>query len=70
VAVLISAVLLSSRLARLPEATAAPAEPLVIGTAILRPFRAATYLVSLIDVRGLPGPKDQTPAAKPGEESS
>jgi hypothetical protein len=36
----------------------------VIGNAILRPFRAATYLVSLIDVRGLPGGVVKPPAAK------
>jgi hypothetical protein len=58
VTVLVSVVLLSSRFARLPEDKAAPAEPLVIGTAILRPFRAMTHLVSLIDVRRLPVPKD------------
>jgi hypothetical protein len=54
--VLGSAVVLSSRLAKLPEDKAAPADPLVIGNAVLRPFRAATYLVNLIDLREVAGP--------------
>lgn len=49
--VLASAVVLSSRLAKMPEDKAAPADPLVIGNAVLRPFRALTYLVNLIDLR-------------------
>lgn len=46
-------IVLSSLLAKLPEDMAAPVEPLVIGNAVLRPFRAASYLVNLIDVRGV-----------------
>lgn len=49
--VLASVVLLSSLLARLTEDKDAPVDSLVIGNAIFRPFRAATYLVSLIDLR-------------------
>ncbi len=50
VVVLVSVVVLSYLLARLPEEKAHPVEPLVIGNAIFRPFRAATYLVNLIEI--------------------
>jgi MFS family permease len=60
--VLVSVVILSSLLAKLPEDTSAPAEPLVIGNAVFRPFRAATYLINLIDVRKVePRRKDAGP---------
>ncbi len=38
---------------RLPENRDEKVEPLMIGGAILRPLRAATALVNLIDLRGL-----------------
>ena len=50
VVALISACILSALVARLPEDRSAPADPLVIGNAILRPFRAASYLINLIDL--------------------
>lgn len=55
VSVLVSAVILSSLLAKMPEDKSAPVDSLVIGNAIFRPFRAATYLVQLIDLRTLRG---------------
>jgi len=60
VSVLVSACVLSWLVARLPEDKSIPVEPLVIGNAIFRPFRAATYLVNLIDLKSL-----QTPPASP-----
>ncbi len=53
VVVLITAILLSPLVGRLTEDRATPAEPLIIGNAMLRPFRAATYLASLIDLPSL-----------------
>ncbi|MBI4625601.1 MAG: hypothetical protein HY736_20575 [Verrucomicrobia bacterium] len=53
VSVVVTAIVLSPLLARLPEDRGHPVEPILIGNAILRPFRAATYLVNLIDVRSL-----------------
>ncbi len=47
--VIVSACVLSALLARLPEDTKGSPHPLVIGNAILRPFRAASYLANLID---------------------
>ena len=32
---------------------AAPVDPILIGNAILRPFRAMTYLVNLVEPRSL-----------------
>ena len=49
VSVLCGAVVLSSLIARLPEDKGHPVEPIVIGNAILRPFRAMTYLASLVE---------------------
>jgi len=49
VSVLGGAVVLSSLIARLPEDKGHPVEPIVIGNAILRPFRAMTYLASLVE---------------------
>lgn len=65
--VLVSVVILSSLLARLPEDTGTPATPLVIGNAIFRPFRAATYLVNLIEVprTGPTAPAKDAPTARP-----
>lgn len=64
---LVSAVVISSRVARLPEDTRSSPEPLVIGNAILRPFRAATYLANLIDLRSIrpPGPQRDDAPPKP-----
>ncbi|HEX2099113.1 MAG TPA: MFS transporter, partial [Candidatus Synoicihabitans sp.] len=64
IVVLISVIVLSSLLAKLPEDTTVPSEPLVIGNAVLRPFRAATYLVNLIDLRQV------QPSAPPARPSS
>lgn len=55
VVMIVSVVVLSSLLAKLPEDKGAPAEPLVIGNAVLRPFRAASYLVNLVDMTELEG---------------
>ncbi len=49
VSVLGGAMVLSSLIARLPEDKGHPVEPIVIGNAILRPFRAMTYLASLVE---------------------
>ena len=58
VSVLGGAVVLSSLIARLPEDKGHPVEPIVIGNAILRPFRAMTYLASLVEPPKRPdGPK-------------
>jgi hypothetical protein len=51
--VLASACVLSVLMARLHEDTRTPVEPIIIGNAILNPFRAASYLVNLIDPRSL-----------------
>jgi hypothetical protein len=61
--VIAGVVVLSSLLARLAEDKDSGVDSLVIGNAIFRPFRAATYLVSLIDLR------DLSPAAKSDETS-
>ena len=63
VSVAAGAVLLSSLLARLPEDKGHSVEPILIGNAILIPFRAATYLVNLIDLRSL-GAEKSKPAAR------
>ena len=46
----VSACAISWLAARLPEDRSAPVEPLMIGNAVLRPMRAMTYLVNLVDV--------------------
>lgn len=56
--VLGSACILSVLVARLREDTTTPVEPIIIGNAILNPFRAVTYLVNLIDLR--PGTRGDT----------
>jgi hypothetical protein len=45
------AIVISYRLVRLPEEKGHPVEPILIGNAILRPFRAVTYLVNLVEPR-------------------
>ncbi|MBI5693485.1 MAG: hypothetical protein HZC55_25700 [Verrucomicrobia bacterium] len=57
VSVVVAAVILSSLVARLPEEKGHPVDPIVIGNAILRPFRAMTYLVSLVEP--VPRKKDE-----------
>ena len=57
VSVVVAAVVLSSLLARLPEAKGQPVDPILIGNAILRPFRAMTYLANLVELR--PARKDE-----------
>jgi MFS family permease len=72
VVVVVAAVVLSSLYARLPEDKGQPVDPILIGNAILRPFRAMTYLVNLIDPRSLRksgGPKPEGEAAKPDPEA-
>jgi len=51
VSVVVGAVVISYCLARLPEDKGHAAEPILIGNAILRPFRAVTYLVNLVEPR-------------------
>ena len=57
VVALVSVVLLSPLIARLPEDTRTSPEPLIIGNALLRPFRAATYLANLIDLQSIRPPR-------------
>jgi MFS family permease len=52
--VAVTALVLSSFVARLPEDKSHPVEPLLIGNALLRPLQAMTYLANLIDVRPSP----------------
>ncbi|HEY0945510.1 MAG TPA: MFS transporter [Opitutaceae bacterium] len=75
VSVLVSAVVLSSLIARLPEDKKTPVEPLIIGNAVLRPFRAATYLVNLIDLQNLtrarpPGPPPGAASPPPSPDAA
>lgn len=51
VSVAVGGVLLFARIGRLPEPEGQSVEPLMIGNAILRPFRAMTYLVNLVEPR-------------------
>jgi len=51
--VFVSVCTLSWLVARLHEDKTVTVEPLIIGNAILRPFRAATYLVNLIDLQSI-----------------
>ena len=59
---ILSACVLSALVARLPEDTTVSPHPLVIGNAILRPFRAASYIANLVDwpmePKGDGGPRD------------
>ncbi|MFI5356818.1 MAG: hypothetical protein ACHQ4G_05740 [Opitutales bacterium] len=63
IALLASVCLLSVLMARIHEDTKTHVEPLVIGNALLRPFRAASYLVNLIDLQGIARPRE--PSAPP-----
>jgi hypothetical protein len=49
VSVVVGAVVLSPLLGRLPEEKGQSVDPIMIGNAILRPFRAMTYLVNLVE---------------------
>ena len=70
VSVAVGAVVLSLLLARLPEEKGHSVEPILIGNAILSPFRAATYLVNLIDLRNLGAEKrPPTERVDPGTET-
>ena len=51
VTVVVGAIAVSYRISRLPEEKGHPVEPILIGNAILRPFRAMTYLVNLVEPR-------------------
>jgi hypothetical protein len=51
--VLICACILSVLFARLREDTKTHVDPIIIGNAVLNPFRAASYLVNLIDAKSL-----------------
>jgi MFS family permease len=53
VSVVVSAIVISSLLGRLPEEKGQPVDPILIGNAILRPVRAVTYLVDLVEPRAL-----------------
>jgi hypothetical protein len=70
VSVAVGALLLSPLIARLPEEKGHSVEPILIGNAILNPFRAVTYLVNLIDLRSV-GREPAKPAVRvdPGAET-
>jgi hypothetical protein len=51
VSVVVGAIVISMFLGRLPEEKGQPVDPILIGNAILRPFRAMTYLVNLVEPR-------------------
>lgn len=53
VSVVVGAIFISMLLGRLPEEKGQPVDPIMIGNAILRPFRAMTYLVSLVEPRSV-----------------
>ena len=61
VALILSFSVLSFFMARLKEDRSIEVEPLVIGNALLRPFRAASYLVNLVDLQS-PAKKREKPA--------
>ena len=63
--VVAGALVLSQLIARLPEDRGHPVEPLLIGNAILRPFRAMTYLASLVDHRAPPPRPEAAPPDGP-----
>lgn len=64
IGVFVSACVLSWLVARLEEDKTMTVEPLVIGNAILRPLRAATYLVNLIDLQSLRSPDSRSNSAE------
>jgi hypothetical protein len=51
--VVAGACVLSVLIARLHEDTKTHVDPIIIGNAVLNPFRAASYLVNLIDAKGI-----------------
>ena len=51
--VVAGACVLSVLIARLQEDTKTHVDPIIIGNAVLNPFRAASYLVNLIDAKGI-----------------
>jgi MFS family permease len=51
VSVVAGTIVISMFLGRLPEEKGQPVDPILIGNAILRPFRAMTYLVNLVELR-------------------
>lgn len=53
VSVAVGAIFISMLLGRLPEEKGQPVDPIMIGNAILRPFRAMTYLVNLVEPRSV-----------------
>jgi MFS family permease len=57
VSVAAGAVVLFSLFGRLPEEKGQPVDPILIGNAILRPFRAVTYLANLVEPRAAARPK-------------
>jgi len=66
VALIVSLSVLSVFMARLKEDRSIEVKPLVIGNALLRPFRAASYLVNLVDLQSV-GKKRGQPS-KPTED--
>jgi hypothetical protein len=64
VIVAIGAVILLPWLARVPEDPSRHDDPIQLGGAMLRPFRAATYLVNLIDPRSGRGAQPDTSERK------
>jgi MFS family permease len=60
VTVVVGAIAISYRLVRLPEEKGLSVEPILIGNAILRPFRAVTYLVNLVEPRPMRKDKEQS----------
>ena len=67
VSVVFSACVLSVLAARLQEDTKVAVDPIIIGNVILNPFRAASYIVNLIDFRSLRASSAPRPTA--GEET-
>jgi hypothetical protein len=65
VSVVVGAVGLFPFLGRLPEEKGQPVDPILIGNAILRPFRAMTYLVNLVEPSSL---VQRRPAAQRKEQ--
>jgi MFS family permease len=66
VSVLVNVSILALLVARLHEDPKTRVEPLVIGNALLRPFRAASYLVNLIDLQSLGREPGRPPNSPPG----
>ncbi len=62
VSVVVGALVLIRLMARLPEEKGQSVEPIMIGNAILRPFRAMTFLVNLVEPR--PPKAKKKPGAK------